>query len=134
MIPARAFAVELIAEPQHIDELGHVNNAVWVDWMQNVATAHWRSLASAEEQDAYVWFVVRHEIDYQRALKVGERAMAHTWAAEGARGAKFDRHMIFVGDDGKTLVSSVTTWAMIDRASGRPMRVPQSMIEKFSGG
>lgn len=133
-IPPAAFSMELLAEPQHIDELGHVNNVVWVDWIQHVATAHWRARASADDQARYIWYVVRHEIDYHRAMLVGERAIAHTWAADHARGAKFDRHMVFLDSGGKALISSITTWAMIDRDSGRPVRVPASLIDQFSGG
>ncbi len=46
------FTLAFIAEPQHIDELGHVNNAVWVDWIQQIATAHWSAVAAPEHQAA----------------------------------------------------------------------------------
>ena len=65
------FALDFTATPDSIDELGHVNNAVWVQWIQAVATAHWLSVAPPAHQQAYVWVVVRHEIDYRGNLKVG---------------------------------------------------------------
>ena len=74
--------MKLLAEPQHIDELGHVNNAVWVQWMETVAVAHWRSVADPNHQDDYVWVVVRHEIDYLRAALEGETITARTWVGE----------------------------------------------------
>ena len=49
------FSLTLTALPEHIDELGHVNNAVWVQWIQQVALAHWYSVADpahADDQDA----------------------------------------------------------------------------------
>jgi acyl-CoA thioesterase FadM len=76
------FEMKLLAEPQHIDELGHVNNAVWVQWMEMVAVAHWRSVADPNHQDDYVWVVVRHEIDYLRAALEGETITARTWVGE----------------------------------------------------
>ncbi|MFL6740838.1 MAG: acyl-CoA thioesterase, partial [Sphingomicrobium sp.] len=47
----RVFELTFTAAPEHIDELGHVNNAVWVQWMEQVATAHWRSVADPAHQD-----------------------------------------------------------------------------------
>ena len=131
-IPTRAFSMGFTAGPEHIDELGHVNNAMWVQWIQSVATSHWAARATDEEQAAYFWVVVRHEIDYLRALTVGQSVTAHSWVPDTAKGAKFDRHMLFMGADGKRCVAALTTWALIDRASGRPMRVPASLIERFA--
>ena len=125
------FEMTFTAGPEHIDELGHVNNAVWVQWMEQVATTHWRSVADPGHQDDYVWVVVRHEIDYLRAVLEGERVTARTWAGENLKGARFDRHIEFIGEDGKARVRSRTDWAIIDKASGRPIRVPAEVIAPF---
>jgi acyl-CoA thioester hydrolase len=125
------FELTFTAAPEHIDELGHVNNAVWVQWMEQVAVTHWRSVAKPEHQDAYFWVVVRHEIDYLRAAIEGERILARTWAGETPQGAKFDRHMEFTGDDGKPRVRARSWWAIIDKASGRPIRVPPEVVAPF---
>jgi acyl-CoA thioester hydrolase len=126
------FEITFTAAPEHIDELGHVNNAVWVQWMEQVAVAHWRSVADAEHQDAYFWVVVRHEIDYLRAVLEGERITARTWVGDNLKGAKFDRHIEFVGADGKPRVRSRTDWAIIDKASGRPIRIPPEVVAPFT--
>jgi len=125
------FEMTFTAGPEHIDELGHVNNAVWVRWMEEVAVTHWRSVASPEHNEAYFWVVVRHEIDYFRAVLEGERITARTWAGEKPQGAKFDRHIEFTGEDGKVRVRSRTDWAIIDKASGRPIRVPAEVVAPF---
>ena len=119
------------ARPEHIDELGHVNNAVWVQWIQEVALAHWYSVADPTHQDDYIWVVVRHEIDYLRAAFDGETLTGRTWVGEAPKGARFDRHMEFVGDDGKVCVRAVTQWAIIDKAAGRPIRVPPEVVAPF---
>ena len=125
------FERRITATDSDIDELGHVNNAAWVRWIQDVATAHWNAVAPPEHRDAYVWVVTRHEIDYLRAVGPGESVTARTWVAEPPRGARFDRHMEFAGDDGKPRVRAKTTWAIIDKASGRPIRVPPEVAEPF---
>lgn len=132
-IPPHAFTLSFTAEPQHIDELGHVNNAVWVRWIQTAATSHWDARADDAAKDAYIWVVVRHEIDYHRPLLEGQVATAHTWVAESAKGAKFDRNVAFTDANGQRLVTALTTWALIDKASSRPLRVPADLVARFNG-
>jgi acyl-CoA thioester hydrolase len=127
------FEMELVAGPEHIDELGHVNNAVWVQWMELVAVAHWRSVADPAHQDDFFWVVVRHEIDYLRAAFDGDRITARTWVGEAPKGARFDRHVEFTGNDGRLCVRARTDWAIIDKASGKPIRVPAEVVAPFLG-
>jgi acyl-CoA thioester hydrolase len=117
--------------PADIDELGHVNNAVWVRWIQDMATAHWAAVADPAHVEAYIWVVTRHEIDYRGNVALGESVTAKTWIEKQPRGATFDRRVEFVNAAGKTIVSANTTWAMIDRASGRLCRVPAEVAAPF---
>jgi len=125
------FELPLTAASEHIDELGHVNNAVWVQWIQHVAVAHWESVADTAHKDAYFWVVVRHEIDYLRAAYAGDQVTARTWVGDAPKGARFDRFMEFLGGDGKPLVRAKTQWAIIDKALGRPIRVPAEVVAPF---
>ncbi|WP_088306915.1 acyl-CoA thioesterase [Novosphingobium sp. B 225] len=124
-------AMTFTAQPQHIDELGHVNNAVWVDWIQQLATAHWSTVAAPEHQAAFIWVVTRHEIDYRGNVGLGDAVMGTTWIPKAPTGARFDRRVDFTDAAGKLLVSSNTTWAMIDRASGRLARVRDDVTAPF---
>jgi acyl-CoA thioester hydrolase len=125
-----SFTRVFTAAPADIDELGHVNNAVWVRWVQDMATAHWAAQALPEHIEKYIWVVVRHEIDYRGNLKVGESIEGRTWIDGPPTGAKFDRHVAFV-KDGKTLVQAKTTWAIIDKATQRILRVPKDVTARF---
>ena len=127
----KAFERRITAQPEDIDELGHVNNAVWVRWIQDVATAHWYAVARPDHADAFIWLVVRHEIDYMRAVLEGETVTGRTWVGDAPKGARFDRHMEFVGEDGKPRVRARTTWAILDKESGRPIRVPPEVVAPF---
>ena len=119
------------ALPQHIDELGHVNNAVWVDWIQQIATSHWAAVASAEHQAAYVWVVTRHEIDYRGNIALGESVRGETFIPAAPTGARFDRRVDFTDAAGKVIVRANTTWALLDRASGRLQRVRADVAAPF---
>ena len=125
------FTLTKTATADDIDELGHVNNAVWVRWIQDIAVAHWDAVAPAAHKDAYVWVVTRHEIDYLRAVLPGETVTGRTWVGEAPKGARFDRHVEYVGEDGKVRVRAKTTWAILDKTSGRPLRVPAEVAAPF---
>ena len=119
------------ARPEHIDELGHVNNAVWVEWIQAIAVAHWEAVASPAHRAAYVWVVTRHEIDYRGNVGAGESVTAETFIPDPPSGARFDRRVDFRNSQGKVIVAARSTWAMIDRASGRIVRVSKEVAERF---
>jgi acyl-CoA thioester hydrolase len=141
MLPRRAillylarmqrFSRTITVAPEDIDELGHVNNAVWVRWIQDVAVAHWAAVAPPEHRDAYVWVVTRHEIDYRGNVSAGETVTAETWVPDPPKGARFDRHMRFTDAEGRVKVEAVSTWAMIDRATGRLVRVRPEIAAPF---
>jgi acyl-CoA thioester hydrolase len=128
------FTAPLTPTASDIDQLGHVNNAVWVRWVQEVATAHWNAVARADHIAAYVWVITRHEIDYLANVGAGDPVTAQTWISDLPKGARFDRNMEFIDGAGRVLVRSKTTWALIDRASGRLARVRPEIAAPFLEG
>lgn len=127
------FTLAFTASPDDIDIMGHVNNAVWVQWMEAIATAHWEAVALPEHQAAYAWVVTRHEIDYRGNIAAGESVTAETFIPDPPSGARFDRRVDFRTAAGKVIVSARTTWAMIEIATGRLMRVPAEVAAPFMG-
>ncbi len=126
-----AFEKTFTAEARHIDEMGHVNNAVWVQWVQDMATAHWQAVADPAHIAEFVWLVVRHEIDYRGNIEQGDRVTGRTWIEGAPRGAKSVRRVDFSAPDGKVIVSAATTWAMLHRESGRLARVRPEVLTGF---
>ena len=124
------FSIEVTATASDIDELWHVNNTVYPRWVQDVATAHWRATARAEDIERYIWVVTRHEIDYLRPVLVGETVTLTTWVGT-PKGARFDRYVEVCGADGRVRVRAATIWALVDKASGRAVRVPAEVAAPF---
>jgi acyl-CoA thioester hydrolase len=125
------FTMTFTAQAEHIDENGHVNNTVWLKWMEDLATAHWLRDAEPEHVAAYAWFVLRHEIDYRGNVGLGDQVEGVTEIKDPPSGARFDRHFTFTDRNGRELVRAKTTWAMIDRATGKLMRVPKEVSAPF---
>ncbi|MGA0599401.1 acyl-CoA thioesterase [Caulobacter sp. KR2-114] len=117
--------------PADIDENGHVNNVVYLGWVQTMAIAHWQARLPAEEQAKWAWIVLRHEVDYRRPLLPGETATARTWVHDKTHGAKFDRFVRIDGPDGAMCAQALTVWCLIDAVTRRPARVPKDMVGVF---
>ena len=125
------YIMPFTAGPDHIDMNGHVNNAVWLQWVQDIGTAHWEACARPEDVDAYLWFVTRHELDYRGNVTRGDTVTARTWIPDPPQGARFVRRVEFVDAAGKVLVAARSVWAMIDKATGRPTRIPPAVSDPF---
>ncbi len=83
--PPEPFQLALRVEAADIEEMDHVNNTVYLRWVQDAATAHWRSIASDEEFQSIQWVVLRHEIDYRRQRGSGTRCWSRPgWAKRAA--------------------------------------------------
>jgi acyl-CoA thioester hydrolase len=124
--------VSIQVQAADIDALGHVNNVVYLRWVQEAAVAHWRAAATAAQQAAVAWVVLRHEIDYKRAAHLGEGVIARTWVGTASTLA-FERHTeILRATDRSPLAQARTLWCPIDKRSGRPIRVDSEVRERFS--
>ena len=118
--------------PSDIDEQNHVNNTVYLRWVQDVATAHWQALASAEAQAAIGWVVLRHEIDYKTPATLDDEIVLRTWVGKATR-LTFERFTEIRRKSDRQLFSQARTlWCPIDMQNGRPMRVSAEVRAKFS--
>ena len=114
-----------------IDELGHVNNAVYVNWIQEASTEHWRAIVDQSIADKYLWFCSRHEIDYKQPLYIEQDVEIRTWLGQ-VRGARFVR-FVDIREKGaaSSSVLAKTTWVLISKSSGRPIRVQPEILKAF---
>lgn len=76
MLASLPFSMPLPIQSADIDALGHVNNVVYLRWVQEVAAAHWEVLSKTLPPSDAVWVVLRHEIDYLKAAQLGDSLLA----------------------------------------------------------
>jgi acyl-CoA thioester hydrolase len=118
--------------PADIDEQNHVNNTVYLRWVQDVATAHWRAIASRQPQETIGWIVLRHEIDYKAPATLGDEIVLRTWVGKATR-LTFERFTeIRRKRDDQLLSQARTLWCPINAQTGRPMRVSAEVHTQFS--
>ena len=113
-----------------IDALGHVNNVVYLRWVQEAAEAHWNSLTTVTDRLELAWVVVRHEIDYFQAAKLNDQLVALTWVGETA-GVKSIRFVQITNTQGILFAQARTTWCLIDPVNQKPKRISPHIKKIF---
>lgn len=126
------YRVSIPVLPGDIDTNGHVNNVVYVRWVQDAATAHWNARTSAAEQAAIVWVVVRHEIDYVRAALPGDVVDATTWVGPASRHTYERNTELRRAGDGEVLARARTLWCPLSPETGRPCRLSDDLRARFA--
>ncbi len=129
-----AFMASFDPHPDDFDELGHVNNAVYLRWAQEIAVRHWAAAASAGMRQRWLWVVLRHEIDYRDPVLPGDLVEARTWLGL-ADGARYDRFVDLRKPGAVRPAAAVkSTWVMIDAATRKPRRVGAEIVAAFGAG
>jgi acyl-CoA thioester hydrolase len=130
---ADAFTIPVEVVAADIDAQQHVNNVVYLRWINDVAVAHWFARASPALQARYAWVATRHEIDYRRAAVLGDRLTARTWVGQ-VDSRRFERLSEIVRDrDGVVCASARTLWCPVDAATGKVVRIAGELRECFPG-
>jgi acyl-CoA thioester hydrolase len=132
LVTSLPFEFTVIVQPADIDRQHHVNNTVYVRWIQEVATAHWQARAPADARDAIGWVVLRHEIDYKSPAGLGDEIVLRTWVGKATR-ITFERFTeVRRASDSELLSQARTIWVPINPDTGKPTRVPSDVRTRFS--
>lgn len=124
------FTLSLPILPEDIDDNGHVNNVVYVRWLQDAGTAHWNARFSEDERARWSWVALRHEVDYRRPLLPGDAVRARTWVGD-AEGPRFARYVLIEGPNGLS-AQGKTEWCLVDATTMKPARIPPGMVERLA--
>ncbi|WP_374297025.1 acyl-CoA thioesterase [Sphingomonas sp.] len=129
MSKAAPFRYSVPVQPSDIDFMGHVNNASYLNWVQNAVIDHWRSLAPADAVARHLWVALKHEITYRRPTYLGDDVIA-TVLLEKVEGARaFYNTIIRRGED--VLAEVRSSWCCIDAKTFRPARLARDVVERF---
>lgn len=113
-------------ENKHTDQLGHVNNVVYLQWVNDASELHWNKLSNIRIRSKYFWVVLRHEIDYLDQAVPGDQLTVRTWVGESS-GVKSVRHVEIMKEKG-VLARSRSTWCLIDANTLRPTRIKEDIL------
>lgn len=115
-----------------IDENGHVNNVVYVQWMQDIAVEHYSAIGGIEAQGPEsTWVVREHKIEYLLPAFAEEEIEVRTWVENVRRVRSLRKYEFVRKSDQRVLVKGETDWVFVDMKTGSPRAVPEKMIDIF---
>lgn len=117
--------------PSAIDEYGHVNNVTYVQWMQDAAIRHVRSITDFASADNRGWFAREHRIEYLLPAFEGEQIEVRTWVAEVRRVRILRRYEFRRKPDDTLIARGSTQWIYVELSSGRPLPIPAEVLSLF---
>lgn len=121
---------------QAIDDLGHVNNVVYVDWIQEISKSHWEARTTPVQREEVFWVVLSHFIEYKAACFLGDVLVLKTWV-DTIAGVKSERCVeIWRKADKQLAVKARTSWCLVDAKTKRPKRITTELdqiVEKDGG-
>lgn len=126
------FEQSILVEESHLDELQHVNNVQYLQWVQDIAGAHWQHLIRDNPTEFGLWVVRSHNIEYKRQAKLGGRLRVITHV-ELTEGFLSERRVRFFLEDSNTLVAQCSTqWCYLDPTSQKLLRIPEEVHAIFA--
>ncbi|WP_038345409.1 acyl-CoA thioesterase [Acinetobacter sp. A47] len=128
------FDLKIQVQPEHIDVLGHANNVMYVQWMQDVAAAHVEKLGLGLAQYLelkHAMVAVEHHVQYRKAALQGEEIILRTWLDDINALYSFRQYVFYRPKDQSVLFVANTKWACIEIETGRPKRMSPSFTQAY---
>lgn len=119
-------------EAADIDVHDHVNNIVYLRWVQDAAVAHWMAVVDENFDQNLIWVVARHEIDYKRPLVRGDDVVIHTWVEPHSAATSVRYCEIQKQPEGELVAKARTIWCLYNTTTGRPQRIPAAVERYFT--
>jgi len=130
-MPSEIFEHQISVPKSAIDNMNHVNNVVYLEWIQEVAIKHWENNTNLKIRDTYVWVTLNHYIEYHNPAFENDNVTLQTWI-NSHHGVKCERHTkIINATTQKTLVTAKTTWCLLHKETLRPTRITDEIINLF---
>lgn len=125
----QVYKKSLIVSKNDLDELNHVNNVRYVQWIQDIAKAHWEQKVTQNIKDAFYWVVVNHFIEYKSPAFLNDDILIKTYVIK-SEGVTSTRVVEMYKED-KLLVKAETVWCLLSTSKNRPARITTEIADLF---
>lgn len=130
VLPAHTFVVGI--EMADIDFMGHVNNAIYLKWVQAAVISHWEKIAPPEAVAAHLWVALKHEITYRKPAFLDDEVIATVFLQRVHGARAFYETLIKRGED--VLAEVKSSWCCLDAQTLRPARLATTIVDRFFAG
>ena len=121
-----SYQEEFKVQKSDIDRLDHVNNVIYLQWVNDISEKHWNILSNKEIDNKYFWVAIRHEIDYINQAVLNDEITVYTWIGKTA-GVRSVRNVHIYRRE-TLLAKAKTTWILVDRKTKKPTRIQQDIL------
>ncbi|MGX1929086.1 acyl-CoA thioesterase [Flagellimonas sp. 2504JD4-2] len=117
---------------EDLDELDHVNNIRYVEWIQGASKKHWFKATDIATRKDLVWVVKNHNITYLKSARLGDSIQIHTYIKETK--GPISKRVVEIKNNktGALLVKGITEWCLLDATTFKPKRVPKAVQDLFN--
>ena len=130
-IPAEVYTIRRKVSAEDLDELEHVNNVQYVQWILDIAKEHWEVRATEKLKKEFFWVVIRHEIDYKKQSFLHDELLIETYVGDTTFVTSERFVNIKNAKSGEILVSAKSNWCLLDTETKRPTRINDELREVF---
>ena len=125
------YSINIKVTDDDLDDLHHVNNVRYLDWIQQISKEHWKLKADKHLQEEFIWVVRKHIITYHSSAQINDNLLLETNIAS-SKGAISTRQVRIKNNLTNTLVvTSETEWCLINPSNLRPVRIPEKVNNLF---
>ena len=126
------FSITIKVSPEHLDDLNHVNNVIYIQWMQDIAARHWNTFVPGNLKGEVLWMTRRHEVDYFNQAFLNDELRMDTWTGEYTNVTWKRHYEITRMPDNKKIISAASVWVAVDRKTQRLRKIDDELIKVFA--
>ena len=121
----------LTVQSEDLDELNHVNNIRYIEWVQQISKEHWEKVTSSQLRSTLIWVVRKHEVNYFKSAVLDDQLTLKTHIAQNKGPISTRIVEVWNNKTHTLLVKASTDWCLLDASSFRPKRVPEHIASLF---
>lgn len=115
-----------------LDELHHVNNVRYVQWIQEISKEHWLSCAPKHMQEEAIWVVLNHNIAYKHSAVLEDNIKIHTRIIESKGATSIRLVEMYNAKTNQLLIRSKTDWCLLSAKTLKPIRISDEIKSIFN--
>ena len=126
---ASPYEYDVYVAADEIDEMGHVNNAVYLTWVQAAVLHQWRRLAPKEAVATHLWVALKHEIRYRHPAFLNDHVQIKVLLKKLLGACAY--YKTIIDRDGEVLAVVGSCWCCLDSVSRKPVRLARDIVARF---
>ncbi|HET8753818.1 MAG TPA: acyl-CoA thioesterase [Salinimicrobium sp.] len=131
VVPSEIYTIRRKVTEEDLDELQHVNNVRYVQWIQDIAKEHWDVRATESLKNDFLWVVIRYEIDYKKQAFLDDEILIETYVGETTFVTSERFINIKNAGSGEILVAAKSVWCLLDSESKKPTKINEELRQVF---